>query len=464
MLNPGSIIVLLLVLFQSIRCKDMLQFSTFLFLDAIAFALLVNSGYFIKIGSIELQYEEFLMLLYLFISFLLIGSIKVNLATFTNGLLLLTVTLFGIYLLVIHPDQQSMVVPIGASWDAMFFGENVMRPLSFSTNNLERVIRIVLFVFLGTIARDISVSHENLISRAILFITTVQMVIGFIDFFTKIVLNIPVLPVVSARIFGVGSSQYSALAFRGGIPSIQGFMKEASHFACSFFPGLTYLALTWNKTRKMVIVEFLSVLILFLSGSFTGFAIILYWGVLHVYKFIVSSRLGKLPSLIISAGTLFLVFEVVQMLSEEFPILQYYISRAYSVLGIGSSVGSEPIRLMSITYSIDLFMKYPLFGIGIGSSIAHGFIPNLLSNIGIIGFLTWLSFSFNAFLITFKVNYIPIVSIFLLFMCFIGDIGWAYNMMGISMLLGLNIGMNGMDTMRKNKASTAHTTLIDKEA
>jgi len=464
MVNPGTFFIVSIIIFQAIRFRNLKQFSILLFLDAMAFALLANSGYFIKIGPLMLEYEEALTVLFLLVYFINFGVIQIDKKLFLKGIFLIVVAIIGVFTLLLTVDHNTMVVPIGASWDAYYAGKNVTIPLSFSSANLERIFRIMLLVLIGLSIKDILRSERNLVAKSLVYITSIQILIGIIDLVSKLIFDLPVVPTFSKWFFGVGPSQYTGLSMRAGLPVIQGFMKEASHYADSFIPGLTYLALTKNKTQKTIIIEFLSIIILLLSGSFTGFAIILYWGVLHVHKFIVSSRLGKLPSLIISAGTLFLVFEVVQMLSEEFPILQYYISRAYSVLGIGSSVGSEPIRLMSITYSIDLFMKYPLFGIGIGSSIAHGFIPNLLSNIGIIGFLTWLSFSFNAFLITFKVNYIPIVSILLLFMCFIGDIGWAYNMMGISMLLGLNIGMNGMDTMRKNKASTAHTTLIDKEA
>ena len=127
-------------------------------------------------------------------------------------------------------------------------------------------------------------------------------------------------------------------------------MKEPSHFADSFIPGLTYLALNKNKSQKEILIEFLSVLILLLSGSFTGFAIVLYWLLLYAYRFVMNSKLGKLPSILVLLTIFFLSFEVVQILSHNFSIIEYYISRLYSLLGIGSSVGSESIRLMSITF------------------------------------------------------------------------------------------------------------------
>ena len=99
-----------------------------------------------------------------------------------------------------------------------------------------------------------------------------------------------------------------------------------------------------------------------------------------------NSRLGKFPSFLVVIVIFTLVAGFVQILSYNLPIVEYYLSRFYALLGAVPSVGSEQIRLMSITYSYNLFFKYPLFGIGIGSSTAHGFMPNLLANMGIIGF------------------------------------------------------------------------------
>lgn len=464
MVNPGTFLVIFLLIFQAIYSRNLKKFSVFLFLDAIAFALLVNSGYFIRIGALVLEYEEILSVLFLFIYFLGSGFNKINSKTFFKGILLITTALLGVFLLILISHNNITVVPIGASWDAYYAGKNVMVPLSFSSANLERIFRLILFVLMGLCIKDILKSNRNLIAKSLVFFTSLQILIGLIDLMSKLLFNVSLIPNISALFFGVGSSQYMGVAVRGGLPSIQGFMKEPSHFADSFIPGLTYLALNKNKSQKEILIEFLSVLILLLSGSFTGFAIVLYWLLLYAYRFVMNSKLGKLPSILVLLTIFFLSFEVVQILSHNFSIIEYYISRLYSLLGIGPSVGSESIRLMSITYSFDLFIRYPLFGIGIGSSIAHGFIPNLLANMGIIGFLGWLSFSFDVFFINYrKADYIPIILIFLFIMCFLGDIGWAYNMMGISMLIGLHIGIWNMNTIKNNIKVESASPVVNKK-
>lgn len=464
MVNPGTFLVIFLLIFQAIYSRNLKKFSVFLFLDAMAFALLANSGYFIRIGALVLEYEEILSLLFLFIYFLGSGFDKINSKTFFKGILLITTALLGVFFLILISHNNITVVPIGASWDAYYAGKNVMVPLSFSSANLERIFRLILFVLMGLCIKDILKSNRNLIAKSLVFFTSLQVLIGLIDLMSKLLFNASLIPNISARIFGVGPSQFIGVVVRGGLPSIQGFMKETGHFADSFIPGLTYLALNKNKSQKEILIEFLSVLILLLSGSFTGFAIVLYWLLLYAYRFVMNSKLGKLPSILVLLTIFFLSFEVVQILSHNFSIIEYYISRLYSLLGIGPRVGSEPIRLMSITYSFDLFIRYPLFGIGIGSSVAHGFIPNLLANMGIIGFLAWLSFSFDVFFINHrKADYFPIILIFLFIMCFLGDIGWTYNMMGISMLIGLHIGIWNINTIKNNIKVESASPVVNKK-
>lgn len=442
MVNPGTFFIVSIIIFQAIRFRNLKQFSILLFLDAMFFALLANSGYFIKIGPLMLEYEEALIVLFLFVYFINFGATQIDKKLFLKGIFLIVVATIGVFTLLLTVDHNTMVVPIGASWDAYYAGKNVTIPLSFSSANLERIFRIILLVLIGLSIKDILRSERNLVAKSLVYITSIQILIGIIDLVSKLIFDLPVVPTFSKWFFGVGPSQYTSLSMRAGLPVIQGFMKEASHYADSFIPGLTYLALRKNKTQKTIIIEFLSIIILLLSGSFTGFAIILYCFLLHSYGFIMNSRLGKFPSFLLVIVIILLVVGFVQIVSYNFPIIDYYLIRFYGLLGIVPSVGSESIRSMSITYSYKLFFKYPLFGIGIGSSIAHGFIPNLLANIGIVGFFSWLIFSFDAFLIKYNnVRNLPVLIIFIFMMNFLGDIGWSYNMMGVSMLIGLHVGM-----------------------
>lgn len=452
MVNPGTFLIIALIIMQVFYCQNLKQFSTLLFLDALGLALLVNSGYFIKIGSLYLSYDEVVTLFFVITVFLNSGFSHIDRKSLLKGIILINVSIMGIFLLITLPKPNTMVMTIGASWDAYYAGINTMKPLAFSSDNLERVFRLILFVIIGLSFKNTFKSKMNLILKALIYFTAAQVVIGYFDFFSKLLLNSSVVPNFTNLIFGVVPSQHANLVFKAGLPTIQGLMKEPSHFAYSFIPGLTVLALNKNKNLTLVTIEFLSIIILFLSGSFTGFSLILYWFLLHTYKFVISSKLGKFLSFLLVIVISILGIIVIQRLANSLPIIDYYVNRLYGLLGIGPSIGSEVIRWMSINYSFELFAKYPFFGIGLGSSGAHGFIANLLANMGIIGFFAWIVFSFDVFNIDYnKLRNLIVIFILFFIMVFTGDIGWTYNMMGIAMLVGLSVSLQMMAEFDKEK-------------
>jgi len=453
MVNPGTFLIIALTIIQGFYCHNLKQFSTLLFLDALGLALLMNSGYFIKIGSLYLSYEEVLSLFFLTTWFLNSGFSHIDKKALLKGIILINVSIIGIYLLITFPKSNTMVMPpIGGIWDAYYAGINQMKPLAFSSNNSKRILRLILFVMIGLSVKNILKPNQNLILKALIYFTAAQVVIGLLDLFSKLLLNSPVIPYFTSMIFGVASGQKLNFMFRAGLPSIQGLMLEPSHFADSFIPGLTILALNKNTNLTLITIEFLSIIILFLSGSFTGFSLILYWVLLHAYKFVMSSKLGKIPSFLLIVVIFILGILVIQILANSFSIVDYYVSRLYGLLGIGPSIGSEPIRLMSINHSFELLAKYPFFGVGLGSSYAHSFIASLLSNMGIIGFFAWIVFSFDVFNIDYsKLRNFIVIFILFFIMVFTGDIGWTYNMMGIAMLVGLSVSLQMMTEFDKEK-------------
>ena len=52
-----------------------------------------------------------------------------------------------------------------------------------------------------------------------------------------------------------------------------------------------------------------------------------------------------------------------------------------------TGLGSETSRLYSVSIALNAFKNNILFGIGLGSLDVHGFIPSLVSNIGLVGCL-----------------------------------------------------------------------------
>ncbi|PNS36987.1 hypothetical protein [Mesotoga sp. B105.6.4] len=441
MVKPGTFLVAIIVCLQLFYLKDLRRVSFYFLLDSLAFALLVNSGYFIKVGSVVLEYEEILMICFIATWLVSGGFGRINSNLLLRAMLFLAAIAFGQYFLVMEP-LNTLVMPISGNWDSLYAGAFVLEPVKFSSKNSERLLCVVLFVLVMVALADFTNKNRERkeLVRAIIMITTIQTALGFIDLALKQFLHRPALQTLCLNLFGSGASQFHGIAVRAGSYVLQAFMKEPSHFAMSFIPGLTVLVLSTSQSIMFLVLQISSVVILLLSGSLAGFMIVAYWFVLRFYRFIVTSRYGKLKSLLRVGVVLLVVTGLIRVLLDYIPLLNYYVSRAAGLLGVGPSLGSESVRFYSIQSSLKQFLERPIFGIGLGSTNAHGFLPSLLSNIGIAGFFTWIALLSCALHMCRKSLYVFLMWLGLGF--FLGDIGWLYNMMGVSMFLAITLAEN----------------------
>jgi len=184
--------------------------------------------------------------------------------------------------------------------------------------------------------------------KAIIVITVLQTVLGYLDLGTKLFFHQPVLQSLATSLLGQGASQYHGISKRAGAYFIQALMKEPSHFAVSLVPGLTIFASSRKRNVSTSLLEIASVAILFLSGSFAGFAIIFYWLTLKLFRYVLESKLGRIISFAIAIGVLILIVFLIGMLADIIPLLGYYLSRLSGLIGVGPSIGSEAVRLYSI--------------------------------------------------------------------------------------------------------------------
>ncbi|PVD16200.1 hypothetical protein V512_004535 [Mesotoga sp. Brook.08.105.5.1] len=449
MVNPATFFVVALIIYQILHAKDLKTLSFHLFLDGIVFALLAGSGYFIKFGSLTLEYEEVLMLCYIVVFIASGGMKKDSHGLVLKAIVLLVVTAVGLYILVLAP-KNVLVMPVGGSWDQQYLGRFIFEPLAFSTKNAERFFRLILVTIVAIGVSDLVRKKEfrSSLIKSIIMITLIQTIIGYLDIGTKMLLNRPVLQLITTSFLGTGVSQFGGIAMRGGSYLIQGFMREPSHFAVSFVPGLTILALLKEKSLSTQFLEVASIVILVLSTSFAGFGIVFYWLMLKLWKYVIEHRRGKIISIAIVVITLSFLIGVLGLLSDLFPLVHYYISRLSGLIGIGPAVGSESIRLLSVQSSLDLMFRRPIFGLGLGSTNAHGFLPSLLANIGLAGFIAWIVFFVDALGMK-QASFVPLL-LWLFLGMLIGDIGWLYNMMGLAMVIGVACISYSGDKLNEN--------------
>jgi len=445
MINIATIFLLGTLLLIMAKCRNLEELRMFSLVGALAFALLVNSGYFLQIGSIFLQYDEFMVLFFLGLSLFTGKLYRIDKTVFFGGLGLIIVVLLGVVMLAL--DLRNVkVLPIGESWDAFFYGRTyLLAPVTFSTKNIERIIRIIMLVVIGIsineYLRKAPIDAISFFEKAIIMITSVQVLIGALDFCLKFFLQTAFLQQFTAFFFGIAPSQFGRYIVRGGTYAIQGFMREPSHFAMSFLPGIIVLSLSVGKGTKMRLLEILVVGALFFAASFTGFGLICFWLALKIINQLTHWKMmSLLKSSILLLGVFFLCIGLF-FYWNHFPLLSYYANRLMGALGFGPSIGSESIRMGSILEMLKLFLLYPILGCGLGSTNAHGFLPSLLANVGILGFISWAFFGTKAFCINVSGNLVPIFVV-LFTLTFISDISLMYDQVGISIWLSLFVVTN----------------------
>lgn len=164
-----------------------------------------------------------------------------------------------------------------------------------------------------------------------------------------------------------------------GFTRIGGFVGEPSHYAYMALPAFGYVigkSLNYNKNNKkwnsLALLFIFGLIISFSTSGFVSFGLLLFVYSLYNFNKKIFFYLTMFFMLIVIA--LYLVFgEYIDAFWQ------------YNMAKINLGEGSFAIRMWSIKHNLMLLLKYPLFGIGIGSGGALGGLVTFLSNIGIIG-------------------------------------------------------------------------------
>jgi len=226
MANLGTFLTMLLVFTQLVWSKNLKKFSFLLLVDTLIFSLLVNSGYFIKLGTLDLDYEEALMICFIIVSLINGGLYRIRSLLLKKSFLLLFIAAIGIVLLVFNPNK-TFVMPVGGSWDAYYAGKIELIPLEFSANNIERFFRLLLFLIvlfsLNNLLKE-KEYRERLI-KAIIIICAIQVVLGYLDFVMKSILNLSLLQSFANSFFG-SEFRTDIIPERANAVFIHAFMLE----------------------------------------------------------------------------------------------------------------------------------------------------------------------------------------------------------------------------------------------
>jgi O-antigen ligase len=197
-----------------------------------------------------------------------------------------------------------------------------------------------------------------------------------------------------AMIFNTGTSP-SALGYQEflteGVFRVSSVGVEPSIFAQSLLIAIAlYLPFifaspklfgTWQD-RVWFAVMFLVLCLTTSSTAYLGIPLT----VLLVFALLCARKIFTPKHVVILSLIFVVTFAAIVLLYASLPIVQQVLDTA---LFSKSEGGSALERLMTISNSYEMFLQYPVLGIGWASIASHDLIVNILANAGLVGLLTF---------------------------------------------------------------------------
>ena len=434
MITPMSVLIVLLYLYTFFKYGLSKNFTIRVLIYYMIFEIFIGAGYFIKIGTFELLFSEFSLAILFIPSLKYFFTMKIKTSFLKYGFIFcIAVVLSYIFSKIINYNID--VVEFSSSWeDYIYYGVPLTRA-SVNIHSLLLITRVFMFVIILISLKSSGLfdfeNVKHLIKKCYYFIVLYTFFL-IVEFFIKYFLN-PFLYTNAINLFfGVGAATYYEPIYRSGLCCLQGLGKEPSALSFSiFFASLIIILYSFafnNKKRKcfvfLIILQVLSLLSLSLSSFIFIISSLILFALFGKEKIRIITLIFYGFVLVLIVGLMFKVDYFSQRINSIFVILKASYSGNFQGLNYSTTSGEVP-RIISIIRNLVYFFRYPLFGLGIGSTYAHSFLASLFSNIGLAGFITWLLFISRIFTIK-RPNIISILTVIFLFI-FQGYLGLFYS-------------------------------------
>ena len=363
--------------------------------------LLVNVGYFVKIGSFSLRYNEaFLTLAFLASVMLFVSGKRGNRTLMTClGFSLLAIVFSFVAFFVSGKNELSMLESSTMySWDMYAANRADLQPLTLGSKTIFVVAK---FIMAGVVVSYLPSRLRKLdYARAGKKLFNIYLAVGIylvLEALEVYLLKGNNLRTISLWVFGNKDLANTDVAFSG---RTYGFFSEPSMLSLSLFVfALLSLALYRNRiiSQRTFILSFVGgIALMALSRSFSS---VLYLPVLYILFFVFEVKK--------KASSVLLAILVIVPIGAGVALLRfnngYFLDRlvaSLEVLGDFSSgtryFTSEWIRLHSIVHLLGLFIKHPVFGVGFNSTYSYSAVSSILATVGLFGFASLLYYWFQA--------------------------------------------------------------------
>ena len=379
------------------------------FIVTLLVSFTMNYGYFLKIGSFELAYDEFCtgVLFIVCIPYFIKG--KYNHSMLSVCCVFLVSCIISLFCTTIVPFVPNGFLTPSQSWDEFVYGNISLNfTVTASIKMLLIPLRFVIFFFILCVIKDVFTKEDWLHAfQKLLYVCKFLLLFSVIEFFTKNVLAFDYCTNLLDPIFGKGDfTANTILVNRGDALAPQGLFREPSHFTSFLF----WLGFAWfipikqDPTRESNYFWLATTATLLIFS--TSFAGILFFGCLlafYLVYFYKTHKSSKAPFFIVLVSSLALLMGLI-LFSPG--LASYYLGRikdtfhCISLLFTSNEVvlSSEFIRLLSIFKLSLIWIDRFFFGIGYGVTWGHSALIWMLACGGIVGLYIWYVFIFKRFI------------------------------------------------------------------
>ena len=364
-----SLILVLYLSYLSINIKNEENFFIKIITLYFIFSIFINIGYFVRINEYLVNYFDVIFIYMTLMSYVFFGNkIRIGKKLLLLILFFITSIFLGVFLLVFFPPNFKIV----STYIGVAEIIRVYPQLNFVV--VKRFILIILFLLFIIIFKSVIDNNKwKKINNNLISFSKFYIIFCYFELVSKNIFNSNKLIILSSDIFGINVSQHVNLFERSGNYALQGLTREPSQLAIAIFVSIYILLLSDRKDSEKIFYLILGSFLLFMSGSASGFMVIF---ILIITFFLVTTK----PKKIIIYGAL--AFGLILFLIN-------YVDFSYYLLRINRVLGGKEFRFITIVDNFQVFLKRPMFGIGIGTTESYGFVSSALSNIGLVAFLLW---------------------------------------------------------------------------
>lgn len=412
MLTVGSL-ALLYFAWKCLSKNNLIEVYKLFFSLTIIVELLIERGYFIQLGSIQIAYRTVCELVLFILSVILCTKNKAKKYIFSTTSILFIIVLIGIILLIVFPTKATGAT-MEISWDDILMNKAPKQNIIFNTGMYTELMQLMFYLVIIITAVSLFCKDDYIyiLEKVVLYSKPI-MYINCLEILTKYIFHSNIYTSILNMILGNSYATTSQLEYRGNGFVLSGFNKEASHYAYSllilFLLAFCYYICLEKKIdlKYIIIVAINFLLTMSFSTIYFGacailFVLIYYWqrrgySTIKLSVFISIFVIGIyalfyfLPAISGAIGSTGFFGRRVSSVLEELSLL----SNGKWLRATTALEWSNRVRLGSTYETFKLIVYRPLLGLGFSAASAHSSFAMLLSGVGIIGTFSYLKVIFG---------------------------------------------------------------------